>query len=73
MRYGKQIPALTFLKAYMYLLLGNSHWKSGDYEGAIQSFQCAVARVQHYRGEPLFIISLVSFLTGILLEIAHCS
>ena len=57
----------------MYLLLGNLHWESGDCEGAIQSFQRAVAQVQHYRGGSLLVISLVSFLTGVLPEIAHCT
>ena len=57
----------------MYLLLGNSHLESGDYKGAIQSFQRGVAQVQHYRGGSLLVISLVSFLTGVLPETAHCT
>ena len=57
----------------MYLLLGNSQLESGDCEGATQSFQRAVAQLQHYRSGSLFVISLVSFLIGVSLEIAHCT
>jgi hypothetical protein len=57
----------------MYLLLGNSHMESSDYEGAIQSFEYARARMRHYGGQPLLVVSLVSFLTGLLqcVEITH--
>ena len=57
----------------MYLLLGNSHMERSDYEGAIQSFEHARAQMRHYGGRPLLVVSLVSFLMGLLqrIEIAH--
>ena len=45
----------------MYLLLGNSYMKSGDYKGAIQSFEHARAQMRQYGGRPLLVVSLVSF------------
>ena len=57
----------------MYLLLGESHIERSDYEGAIQSFEHARAQTRHYEGLPLLVVSLVSFLMGVLqrIEIAH--
>ena len=45
----------------MYLLLGDSHMESGDYDGAIQSFEHARAQLRPYPNESLFVVSLVSF------------
>ena len=44
-----------------------------DYERAIQSFEHARAQMRHYEGRPLLLVSLVSFLMGILqrIEIAR--
>ena len=57
----------------MFLLHGNSHTKRGDYEGAIQLFEHAQAQMRHYEGRSLLVISLVSFLMGVLqrIEITH--
>ena len=55
-----------FQQAYMYLLLGNSHMMRSDYEVAIQSFQHARARMRHSGGPLLLVVSLVSFLIGVL-------
>lgn len=49
----------------MYLLLGNSHMESHDYERAVQSFERARTQMKFYVGPPLFSISLVSFLPTI--------
>ena len=46
----------------MYLLLGNLHMESGDYKGAIHSFERAQAQMRTYVVLPLFPITLVSFL-----------
>jgi len=35
--------------------------ESSSHEDAIQSFECALAQMQHYGGRPLLVISLVSF------------
>ena len=43
----------------MYLLLGNSHMERSDYDGAIQSFEHARARMRH-NGGSLLVVSLVS-------------
>jgi len=50
----------------MYLLLGNSHTERNDYEDAIQSFERARAQMRHHTSQPLFAISLVGFLMGVL-------
>ena len=50
----------------MYLLLGNAHMERSDYEGAVQLFEHAQAQMRHYGGPPLLVVSLVSFLMGIL-------
>ena len=57
----------------MYLLLGNAHMERSDYEGAVQLFEHAQAQMRHYGGPPLLVVSLVSFLMGILqrIEIAR--
>ena len=51
----------------MYLLLGNSHMDSSDYEGAIHLFERAQAQMRHYEDQSLLAISLVSFL------MVHCN
>ncbi|KAI9462971.1 hypothetical protein HD554DRAFT_1425706 [Boletus coccyginus] len=48
------------VQAYMYLLVGNSRMECHDYEGAIQSFECAQAQMQHHASRPLSMISLIS-------------
>jgi hypothetical protein len=50
----------------MYLLLGNFQMERSDYEGAIQLFERGQAQMRHYRGRPLLVVSLVSFLVGVL-------
>ena len=57
----------------MYLLLGNFQMERSDYEGALQSFEHARARVRHDEGRSLLVVSLVSPLIGVLqrIEIAH--
>ena len=57
----------------MYLLLGNFQMERGDYEGAIQSFEHARAQIRHDEGRLFLVVSLVSFLVGVLqrIEIAH--
>ena len=47
----------------MYLLLGNSRMESSDYEGAIESFELARARLRPFSSQSLFVVALVSFLT----------
>ncbi|KAF8129810.1 hypothetical protein EV363DRAFT_1417516 [Boletus edulis] len=44
----------------MYLLLGGSQMDCGDYERAIQSFDCARAQMPDDIGQPLFVISLIT-------------
>ncbi|KAF8548773.1 hypothetical protein OG21DRAFT_1489089 [Imleria badia] len=48
------------VQAYMYLLLGNSQMETSDYEGAIQSFEHALAKMRHQTSRPLFVVSLIS-------------
>ena len=57
----------------MYLLLGNSLIERSDYEGAIQSFEHARTQMRHCGGRLLLVLSLVSFLMGVLqrIEIDH--
>ena len=57
----------------MYLLLGDSLMESGDYKGAIHSFERAQTQMRNYVGSSLSAVSLVSFLTGVLqrIENAH--
>ena len=57
----------------MYLLLGNFQMERSDYDGAIQSFEHARAQMRHDEGRPLLVVSLVSFLVGVLqrTKIAH--
>jgi hypothetical protein len=57
----------------MYLLLGNSHMGDGDYEGAIESFECARAQMRAHPSRGLLMVSLVRSLTAILqpIEIAY--
>ena len=50
----------------MYLLIGDSHMESGDYEGAIHLFEAAQPQIQNYVGPQLFAISLVSSLMRVL-------
>ena len=50
----------------MYLLLGNSHMESGDYEGAIRSFELARAQLRPFPSQSLFVVALVNFLTSVL-------
>ena len=45
----------------MYILIGKSHMERSDYDGAIQLFEHARARLKHYGGRPSFVIPLVSF------------
>lgn len=47
--------------------------EKNDYVGAIQSFGRARAQMRHYGGQPLFVVSLVNFLMGVLqpIEFAH--
>lgn len=58
----------------MYLLLGNKHIESSDYQGAIQLFEHAQDQMQYYVGPPLISISLVCFLpiTSHHLHASHC-
>ena len=51
------------MQAYMYLLLGNSHMESNNFECAIQSFEDALAMMPYYVGPRLVAISLVRFLS----------
>ena len=53
----------------MHLLLGNSRLKSGDYEGAVRSFERARARLQPHTSRALTMVSLVSFPVAILQRI----
>ncbi|KAF8549281.1 TPR-like protein [Imleria badia] len=46
--------------AYMYLLLGNSHMESRDYERAMHLFERAQAQIRNYTGHRLLSISLIS-------------
>ena len=50
----------------MYLLLGNSHVESCDYEGAIRSFERAQGQMRFHRSPALSVVSLVSALVAIL-------
>ena len=51
----------------MYLLLGDSRMGSGDYEGAIQRFERAQARMRpHHPSQALSVVSLVSSFMAIL-------
>ena len=47
--------------------------ESGDYKGAIHSFERAQTQMRNYVGSSLSAVSLVSFLTGVLqrIENAH--
>ena len=45
----------------MYLLLGNTHMESGDYESAIDLFERAHAQVQHCQNRLPLVVSLVNF------------
>ncbi|KAF8439815.1 hypothetical protein L210DRAFT_3540401 [Boletus edulis BED1] len=47
------------VQAYMYLLLGNSRMECGDYEGAIDAFEHARARMRHCGSQLLLTISLI--------------
>ena len=49
----------------MYLCLGNSRMESGDYEGAIQSFELARTQLRPDTSHALLVVSLVSFPTVI--------
>jgi len=60
----------------MHLLLGNSRMESGDYEGAIKSFECAIQSSERARtklrpdaNQALSVVSLVSCLMVILQRI----
>ena len=44
----------------MYLLIGNSCMENNNYEGAIQSFMDARARLRVFPSEALFVVSLAS-------------
>ena len=44
----------------MYLLRGNSHMESGDYECAIQSFKYARAQLGNRTSRPPLVVSLVN-------------
>ena len=57
----------------MYLLVGDSHMESSDYEHAIESFERARAQTRHHMSQSLLVVSLVCFLTTILqhIEIGH--
>ena len=44
----------------MYLLLGNSRMETGDYNGAIQSFERARAQMRPHPSRALLVVSLVS-------------
>ena len=57
----------------MYLLLGNFQMERGDYEGALQSFEHARVQVRPYGGQPLLVVSLVSFPIGLLQRIENRS
>ncbi|KAN0087949.1 hypothetical protein V8E55_006570 [Tylopilus felleus] len=48
------------IQVYMYLLLGNTHMESGDYESAIDLFERAHAQVQHCQNRLPLVISLMS-------------
>jgi hypothetical protein len=50
----------------MYLLLGNFQMERSNYDGAIQLFERGQAQMRHYGGRPLLVVSLVSFLVGVL-------
>ena len=47
----------------MYLLVGNMHMESTNYEGAIQSFERARPPIRPHTNRTLLAVSLVSFLT----------
>jgi tetratricopeptide (TPR) repeat protein len=53
----------------MYLLLGNLRMESGDYEGAIRSFERARAQIRPRTSRALLVVSLVSSLTAVLQRI----
>ena len=65
----RRAPPLTFQQAYMYLLLGDSHMESGDYENAIHLFEAAKPQIRNYVEPQLFTISLVSFLIRVMQHI----
>ena len=50
----------------MYLLLGNSHMESSDYESAVRSFGLAQAQLRPFPSQPLFVVALVNFLMSVL-------
>ncbi|KAN0087900.1 hypothetical protein V8E55_006521 [Tylopilus felleus] len=48
------------IQAYMYLLLGNTHMESSNYESAIDLFERARAQVQHCQNRLPLVVSLMS-------------
>jgi hypothetical protein len=50
----------------MYLLLGNLQMEHSDYEGAIQSFERALAQIRPHASQGLSVVSLVGSLMVIL-------
>jgi len=55
----------------MCLLSGNSQLESGDYDGAIQSFERS--QMRYHTSWPFLVVSLVSFSTDVLqcIDFAH--
>lgn len=49
----------------MHFLLGSSRMESGDYTGAVRSFESARAQMRIHKCEVLSLVSLVSFLPTI--------
>ena len=44
----------------MYLLIGNSYMENNNYDGAMQSFMDAQARLRPFPTQALFVVSLAS-------------
>ncbi|KAN0094879.1 hypothetical protein V8E55_003166 [Tylopilus felleus] len=48
------------VQAYMYLIQGNAHVERSNYQSAIQSFECARARLPYYSHPLPLVVSLMS-------------
>ena len=57
----------------MYLLLGNTHMESGDYESAIDLFERAHAQVQHCQNQLPLVILLIILLDWSSTMCRNCS
>ncbi|KAF8548526.1 hypothetical protein OG21DRAFT_750343 [Imleria badia] len=64
------------VQAYMHFLLGNALMESGDYEGAIQSFNDAGEKPRHHSNQALSLVSLISGWKfddlDIMIRLHHC-